>query len=190
MNKTDIRQRYRNIRRAVSEEYAHAAAHSLARHLRENALWRRGTQLALYLPSDGEIPTSGVIEAVRRDGAGRLFLPAVRDDGLVFCEWNEQSALESNRFGIEQPTGDPVDTASLDLILAPVVAWSSAGVRLGMGGGFYDRYLANRDESALPHYVGLAYDCQQCENLVPDPWDVPLDAVLTESGLRRFRDRR
>ncbi len=96
-----------------------------------------------------------------------------------------------NRFGIPEPAEGPFrDPERLEIVLTPLVAFSTNGMRLGMGAGFYDRAFAflRRDPEAGPWLVGVAYALQQVDSLPADPWDVPLAAVLTERGLQVFRD--
>ena len=59
----------------------------------------------------------------------------------------------------------------------PLLGWDRAGYGLGLGGGFYDRTLAGVKGQFR---VGLDYDCQRLEVFLPDPWDVPMDYVVTE----------
>ncbi len=74
----------------------------------------------------------------------------------------------------------------LDLILMPLVGFDLQGNRLGMGGGFYDRSLAflrYRLYWKRPRLLGLAYDFQQVDILTADPWDIPMQAVVTDQAV-------
>lgn len=99
--------------------------------------------------------------------------------------------LRPNRFGIPEPAGTTVFRArQLDLLLMPLVGFDTAGHRLGMGGGFYDAtlaYMRQRRHWRKPRLIGVAFECQRVTALPHDPWDMPLDAVLTEKRLYRFR---
>lgn len=79
---------------------------------------------------------------------------------------------------------DAAGEADPDLIIVPLVAFDAEGYRLGQGGGFYDRALARLSPPAF--ILGLAFAGQEIEAVVREPHDHPLDAVLTERGLRRF----
>ena len=77
---------------------------------------------------------------------------------------------------------------NLDAVLLPLVSFDTLGGRLGMGGGFYDRYFA--ESTTRPWMIGVAYNIQQSEQPLPtQPWDIPLDALVTESGYRKFLPR-
>jgi 5-formyltetrahydrofolate cyclo-ligase len=78
-----------------------------------------------------------------------------------------------------------VSAARLDLVFAPLIAFDERGARLGTGAGFYDRALRRLRAGRRwrrPRIVGVAYSFQRTSGLEPAPWDVPLDAVLTEQG--------
>lgn len=77
----------------------------------------------------------------------------------------------------------------LDVIICPLVAVDLNGNRMGMGGGFYDTTLDNSYRSGVkkPLKVGWCYDFQVVEQLARQPWDVPLDGLITPSGIRWFR---
>ena len=98
--------------------------------------------------------------------------------------------MRRNAFGIPEPlAGEAIGARWLDLVLVPTVAFDARGARLGMGAGYYDRALEFRRRLAHwrgPRIVGLAFDCQQVARIPLGPHDIPLDAIVTESGVRRF----
>ena len=99
--------------------------------------------------------------------------------------------MQKNRFGIPEPaSGAFCDPVHLEIVLTPLVAFSTNGMRLGMGAGYYDRafQFLRKDPEAGPWLVGVAYALQQVDSLPADPWDVPLAAILTERGLQVFRE--
>ena len=83
----------------------------------------------------------------------------------------------------------PLPSRWLNLVVIPLVGVDTAGRRLGMGGGFYDRALDFRRRRrywAGPHLVGLAFDCQRTDSNFAEPWDLRLDSLATESGLQHY----
>ena len=94
-----------------------------------------------------------------------------------------------NRLGIEEPAGTATLGARwLDVVFVPLLAFDARGVRLGAGGGFYDRAFAFRQLRTAwhaPRLVGLAYAFQQLEHIAYAAHDVLMDAVVTEEGLIR-----
>jgi 5-formyltetrahydrofolate cyclo-ligase len=186
--KTDLRQRLREQRRALTPDARHNAARQLALRLGETAAFRASRRVACYLAADGEIETDAVIAQLRQQHK-QLYLPVLsrlRHDRLWFAPAAPGAELVVNRYGILEPRAPAqalVRAQQLDLVLLPLVGFDDSGYRLGMGGGFYDRsleFLCHRKVWRKPHVIGLAYDFQKVARLPREDWDVPLDAVVTD----------
>ena len=132
-------------------------------------------------PSQGS-PTSGGGERESELGVegAEVAPPLVAAVQEEDCGWGSPKLFAAP----ELPSGTE---GALDVVLVPLVAYDGTGTRAGMGAGFYDRTFALRlTTGAPPLLVGLAYRWQEVGHLARAPWDVPLDAVLTDQGLRRF----
>ena len=144
------------------------------------------SSVGLYFTHDGELDPAPV--GVMARVAGRTtWYPVSVDESLVYRRWDGSEALEPGRFGIPVPPGhDDVEVPSLDVVIAPLVAFDAACNRAGHGLGFYDRALA--DAANRPTLIGLAYDFQELEPWEPQPWDVAMDLIITPTRvLRRAR---
>ena len=155
--------------------------------------------IALYWPIQDEIDLRPTLLAWAKEGIQRrLALPFARPDKhLDFFEWQEQDALIPSSHKVPEP--NPANTTrpqiAPDLILIPCVGWSSSMVnskthywRLGYGGGYFDRTLAElRKNNPTLICMGIGFDWQQLENTqwAAQTHDEPLDMLLTESGLLR-----
>ena len=97
--------------------------------------------------------------------------------------------LRRNRLGIDEPdNGARLGARWLDLVFLPLVGFDRFGLRLGTGGGFYDRAFAfrrHRQAWHAPRLVGLGYDFQQVERIAPAAHDVRMDLVVTDKGILR-----
>ena len=108
---------------------------------------------------------------------------------LLFAPYHRHSAMQANRFGILEPVvsnSELLPPQRLDLVLTPLVAFDASGTRLGMGGGFYDRSFAFRNNPAhlpRPLLLGLAYELQKVAELFRQAWDIPLDGIVTEQAV-------
>jgi 5-formyltetrahydrofolate cyclo-ligase len=187
-----LRREMRARRRALIAEERERAARSIARTAVGALLLRPGRRIAVYFAHGAEIDLRWLIRAAQLRGC-LIYLPVITHHGarrMEFHRYEPGAALRANRFGILEPDRrTPIAAAQLDLVFAPLVAFDLAGSRLGSGAGFYDRALRRlRPERRWrrPRMIGVAYDCQRVERLDPAPWDVTLDAVLTESGLHRI----
>jgi len=193
-SRNTLRRRLRAQRQALATSEQERAAQALAAHLAATRLFRVSRRVALYLPNDGEIDPWPVMERLWKTHR-TCYLPILsrlRHDRLWFAPFTPDTPLACNRFGIAEPRV-PARTwrraQDLDLILMPLVAFDTAGNRLGMGGGFYDKSLAflrQRSGWRKPHLFGLAHDFQRVERLDTFPWDVPLQGVATDRAVYRF----
>ena len=179
-----LRREMRARRRALPAATRIAAADALAARLLALPFAPQAGAVAGYWAMDGEIALHAW--QLRLPRAVRYCLPVLHaDDTLRFAPWKPGAPLSTNRHGIPEPDvpeAELLRPEQLDLVVAPLVAFDAAGHRLGMGGGWYDRSFAARlDRPAQPHLVGAAFSVQQADAIRPEAWDIPLDAVCTES---------
>ena len=116
-----------------------------------------------------------------------IVLPAIVTSGaaLSFRPWREGDALFPNRHGIHEPPAH-LDGVVPQALLLPLLAFDETGARLGLGGGYYDRTLAELRGSGHIVAIGVAYAGQEVPKLPHDAHDQRLDGVVTENGFRKF----
>ena len=190
-----MRREMRRRRRALGEADRRDAARALSRRLAGSRWFANGRTIAVYLPNDGEI---GLLPLVARAWSmgKRTYLPKLFGPKLWFLPFHARTTFAGNRFSIPEPVEPArrrIRPMFLDLVLFPLVAFDRVGNRLGMGGGYYDRtFEAVRRRTAWrgPTLVGVAYEFQRVDALPAADWDVPLDAIVTECGIRRPRGPR
>jgi 5-formyltetrahydrofolate cyclo-ligase len=136
-----------------------------------------------FLPIRSEADLRPLMHRLKARGA-RLCLPVVLDrQTIVFRELKDGQPLVNTGFGTTGP-GPDAEVLDPDLLLVPLSAFDDAGNRIGYGAGHYDRAIARlRAKGRTPRLLGVAFDCQRVEAVPFEAHDVPLDAVLTESGL-------
>lgn len=178
-------------RRVLSERSRRDASQAVALRLAATQLFRNSRRIAFYYGNDGEVETFALMRIAWHMGK-HCYLPRlyrIKTRRLWFAAVREGAKLTFNRFGIPEPDVSPrhmVRAGSLDVIVVPLVAFDAAGNRIGMGGGFYDSTLAFLNRRRVwqrPRLVGVAYEFQKVESLQPYPWDVPLDAIVTEESI-------
>lgn len=182
-SRASLRAELRARRRALSKGERHFAARRFARNLRRILPPGRRRHVALYLARDGELdPLPALIEA----SPSRLYLPVldpIHRGRLQFLPWRPHDPLQANRYGIGEPRQQYGGRAAwtLDVILMPLVAFDDRGHRLGMGGGFYDRTLADlARRPRRPTLIGVAYGFQRLPRVPTAQWDQPVDQVITD----------
>ena len=139
-----------------------------------------------FWPMRSEVDVRPLMYALRDKGS-RLALPAILDKTtIVFRELVRGAELIDMGFGTHGP-GPDAEVLDPGLMLVPLAAFDIRGHRIGYGAGYYDRAIARLiSKGRKPQLIGIAFDCQQVDEVPDEAHDVPLDAILTESGLRRF----
>jgi 5-formyltetrahydrofolate cyclo-ligase len=191
MNKYTLRRQLKAARNAFTPAERRKAARASLRLALRHGLLLRSQRIGFYLPQGGEFDVHPLLNQalwMRRE----CYLPVLPRRGRVmqFGRVGRNTRMAPNRFGIPEPIdAKSLRARQLDLLLMPLVGFDLEGNRLGMGGGFYDATLAfmrHRRVWRKPRLVGVAYECQRVDALPHEPWDMPLDAVLTERQLYRF----
>ena len=189
--RTALRARLNAQRRAVAAHDRARAALLVARHadraLHLQAHWR----IAVYAALPRELDAAPLIALAASRGC-RIYLPRIdrrrTSRGMRFVQMRG-GGWRSNRLGIAEPAGnDTLGARWLDLVFLPLVGFDRSGVRLGAGGGFYDRAFAFRNLRSrwhAPRLVGLAYAFQEIDSIGAAAHDVLMDAVVTETGMIR-----
>lgn len=182
--KTALRVFLRNQRKQLAQEHpeadwmvAEVAREPLAR-LFPNPV---GKVVALYHGLGAEVSPRILADQMAEAGWA-LALPAVEDAGagrMVFRAWDPKQPLIHDAIGLRSPPpSQPV--LEPDLVITPLLAFQADGVRLGQGGGYYDRALEALRARKKVFVLGLAYSGQEAANLPQEPHDQRLDAILTE----------
>jgi 5-formyltetrahydrofolate cyclo-ligase len=193
--KARLRRDFRRRRRALGPALQREHAALVARHAITCGLSLPFQRLALYCPNDGEVGTLPLIARLIDHGK-QVALPVLKGDHMAFYPFRTDTRLRRNTYGIPEPdtAGSMVwATCTIGAVFMPLVAFDGRGFRLGMGGGYYDRTFPERRSGGTSGYapllVGLAHALQEAEGLPTEPWDVPMDGVLTEAGYRAFTTR-
>ncbi|MEM9524349.1 MAG: 5-formyltetrahydrofolate cyclo-ligase [Pseudomonadota bacterium] len=141
-----------------------------------------GRTLGGYMPIRTEIDPRPVMSA----WDGPVCVPVVLGKGkpLAFHRWSPETEMIPGAFGAAVPV-DAIPLAP-EILIVPLLAFTLRGDRLGYGGGFYDRTLERARADRPVTAIGFAYSAQQADMFPRDSTDQPLDAVVTENGIRWF----
>lgn len=143
-----------------------------------------GTVVSAFLPIRSEVDLRPLISTLTERGA-LICLPAIIDKTtIVFRELVSGAELVDMGFGT---VGPGADATVLDpsIMLVPLAAFDRNGMRIGYGGGYYDRAIARlRSKGVKPRLIGIAFDCQEVDSVPFEAHDIALETIITESGLR------
>jgi len=174
-------------RRQVTAQQRRQVAQLVARHADRALQLQSHWRIAVYAALPWELDSAPLIALAASRGC-RVFLPCIdrRRSSRAMRFVSMQGPLQYNRLGIAEPQGTEVLGARwLDLVFLPLVGFDRSGVRLGAGGGFYDRAFAFRQLRNVwhaPRLIGLAYAFQEVASIGAAAHDVLMDAVVTEEG--------
>lgn len=173
-------------RRSLPEIGADAAA--IAGHLLATVEVRRSATVAAYVSVSTEPGTGPVLERLHAMGR-RVILPVLLPDGdLDWATYTGVDSLQPAGRGLLEPVGPrlgPDAVAGADTVLCPALAVDAHGVRLGRGGGSYDRALARVTPGSF--VVALLYDGEVLDEVPRAAHDRAVSAAVTPGGLTRFR---
>jgi 5-formyltetrahydrofolate cyclo-ligase len=173
-------------RRGALRAAAPDAAHRMARNFVSAIPLSAGAVVSAFVAIGEETDPAPLIDLLWAKGQ-KVALPRVvkRGEKLAFHRYEPGSTLVPGVFGLSQP-GKDWPEAIPDVLVVPLLAFDSHGCRLGYGGGFYDRTLAELRASGDILAVGYAFAGQEVDDVPHRESDEPLDWVVTEAGARKF----
>ena len=179
--KEQLRRQLRQQRQLVQQQTAGPLLRAVLEVLDQQ---QQPGHLGIYWPLGSE-PDLRSIAKQRPQWSERLALPAVQHGQLSYRPWPEAAMLQADECGVPAPLLEvALQPQQLALLLVPALAVDRQGFRLGAGGGWYDRLRSDPHWRAVPALVVLPDACLLA-TLPRDPWDVPFNGCITESGLHR-----
>src|SRR5574344_937865 len=185
MDKAALRRTLVQERQSMADRQARCA--DLQRVMRVWLVSRPDVVIGAYWPIKGEFDPLPVLHRWKEDGAlldkpqmRRIGLPVIdkASKTMRFHVWYPGCPMEEDAYGIPKPKDTEVVEPTL--LFVPCVGYGAGGYRLGYGGGFYDRTLAQL--RPCPFTVGLGFGAGYIDEFEPEPHDQPLDAILNDYG--------
>ena len=174
--KSELRRRKKLETAALSDEYIRESDAAIENKLLSLPEYASARTVFCYYSIGREVSTLGIIKHALSSGKV-LALPVTLPDGVMyFARVNGTDELRTGRFGIPEPTGDPLSPGSGDIVIVPALCADMNGNRLGHGAGYYDRYLRKTDCFS----VCLCRRVLLEERIPTEETDVPVSAVLTD----------
>jgi 5-formyltetrahydrofolate cyclo-ligase len=178
--KDELREGLLFRRRARSTAKRATAADAVATAL-VNGL--RGVRtLAAFVPDPSE-PGAGRLPDAYAELGARVLLPVIPSEGRILDWAIYTGELERGRFGLSHPVGPRLGSTAIaeaDAVVVPALAVDRSGIRLGRGGGYYDRALVHARPDAV--LVTVVFDDERVDELPREDHDRPVTAVVTPSG--------
>lgn len=167
-------------RNSLSKDYIEVASIAICKKLISSDEFQKAKKIFIYKAVAGEVRLDYLIDKATALGK-EIYYPLCKGKGEMLALKPEADTVWSiGSFGISEPGEAGSSEAKpneLDLIICPLAAFDENGNRIGMGGGYYDRFLAKAKSADV---IGVAFDCQRQERILAQTHDVPLTKVITE----------
>ena len=182
--KAALRIRARAARASLDHGERADAAVAAARHFFDGIALQASDVVAAYWRIRDELDCQPILVKLM-DSNQKVVLPVVvgPEDPLDLRVWEQGASLYESGFGTLAPS-ELAPKAEPDIVIMPLLGFDKTGTRLGYGGGYYDRTLASMKKK--PKLIGLAFAAQELDRIPREAHDVPLDAIVTEAGVRHF----
>ena len=180
--KRDIRKMMTALRAAMSEKERAEAGRIIAARLFSSKVYEDAGTVCCYASFGSEVPTEEIIEESLRRGKCAAVPKVTGKQKMKFALIHSMADLKAGFHGIPEPESwcrEIPKCGSKLLVIVPGVVFDRAGNRIGYGGGYYDSYLKQADCIK----VGVAFDFQCVEQIVPEVHDVPVDYIITEKEM-------
>ena len=177
--KVELRKYFKRLRSQLTAEQAASGSLLTARQILACDAYRKASCIMGYLAFGNELSVDLVLEQALADGK-TVAVPLVQSaTEMAPVQLQNMLNFELDRYGIRS-VRQPAKPQQLDLVLVPGVAFGRDGSRLGMGAGYYDRFLPQAENALL---MGIAYDAFIQPSLPRDEFDVLVQLLASESGI-------
>lgn len=178
-SKAQLRTRHRALRASMSMEECESASARIRASIESLPVFEDAKIVAIYHPMNQEVDLRGL-------GGFKttLVYPRLLDKAAKTMEFALlRHAFTQGVFGLNEPDGEAIPKEAIDLIVVPGLVFDGGGRRIGYGAGYYDLYLKDYRGTV----VGAAYDHQIVDTIPCDPWDVPMQWIVTQTHILSIR---
>ncbi|MBR6970015.1 MAG: 5-formyltetrahydrofolate cyclo-ligase [Firmicutes bacterium] len=180
-------------REALTPQERAEKSRSICAHILQTPEWKRAKTVMIYKFVKGEVQLKALEEAnealPEAERKTLLYPLCIEDRGMLAIAPGStdlnSAAWKKGAFGIPEPVpeqGRVVEPADIDLVVNPCSSFDQTFMRLGMGGGYYDRYLPKCTRADV---MLVAFECQRAEKIPAEDWDVPVPCIVTEERVLR-----
>ena len=180
----ELRREMSCARKALSPETVEELSRRIVKRVERLQEYKQARNVMIYRAVHGEVR----LELLR----GKNFIYTLCTGPGEMCALlpEGEGAWRKGAFGIPEPVREvsrEIAPEEIDLVLCPCAAFDADCRRLGMGGGYYDRFLP---KCTGAKFIAAAYEFQKAEEILTRSWDIPMDAVVTEERIYRRKEKR
>lgn len=183
LSQDELRHKMKQERARLSGTYRAQCSDQIGLRISTLEAYQKAKHIAFYHAMETEIDLAPLWQKACEEQK-ICYFPVLNDQStLTFLPADQKTPFKKNNYGIWEPDVShdmAIPANQLDLILVPLIAFDFYCHRIGMGAGYYDRTL---QDASHPTLIGVAYQFQRIDEIKPQPWDVPLHAVVTQRAI-------
>lgn len=174
-----------NARDSLSPEEREELSRQLVRRLVATPEFQQANTVLIYRATRGEVRLESLEAAPEAEGKRLIFPLCVSDRSMVALLPRGEDAWAEGYYGIHEPVREKselIQPEEIDLVICPCTVFDESGNRMGMGAGFYDRYL---EKCTNARVAAVAFEVQKAAQVPAAPWDKPMELTVTERAVYR-----
>ena len=181
-NRKELRQSKIQARNSLSPEERERLSAVISERIAASEVFQRAKTVLIYRATKGEVRLDALEKADEAAGKRLVYPLCISDSEMISLLPEDENAWKPGYFGIMEPVREKsaeIPPEEIDLVICPCTVFDENCGRMGMGAGFYDRYLA---KCVNAHIAAVAFEVQKADSIPMEPWDKPMEMVFTEAG--------
>lgn len=171
-----IRNKMKKRRDCLSENEIINKSKVISKKLNSYIKDNRFKNILCFYPIMSEVNLLSLYDELLIKG-NNLYFPITYENYIEFVKIDSMNDFHEGKYNIKEPNGEIVFDDEEALVICPGLAFDKSGNRIGYGGGYYDRFIKNHQNCTT---VGVGYDFQVLDRIIPMPWDVKLDLIISD----------
>lgn len=181
-NRKELRKSKIQARNSLSPEERERLSAIISDRIASSEIFKKSKTVLIYRATKGEVRLDALEKADEAAGKRLVYPLCVSDSEMISLLPEDENAWKPGYFGIMEPVREKsaeIPPEEIDLVICPCTAFDEDCGRMGMGAGFYDRYLAKCVNAQI---AAVAFEVQKADSIPMEPWDKPMEMVFTEAG--------
>ena len=181
-NRKELRKSKIQARNSLSPEERERLSAIISEKIATSEVFKNAKTVLIYRATKGEVRLDALEKADEAAGKRLVYPLCISDSEMISLLPEDENAWKPGYFGIMEPVREKsaeIPPEEIDLVICPCTVFDEDCGRMGMGAGFYDRYLA---KCVNAHIAAVAFEVQKVDSIPIEPWHKPMEMVFTEAG--------
>ena len=182
-SRKELRKSKIQARNSLSREDRERFSAVISERIAASEVLRKAKTVLIYRATKGEVRLDALERADEAAGKRLVYPLCISDSEMIAMLPQGEDAWKPGYFGIMEPLQEKsleIPPEEIDLVICPCTVFDPQCGRMGMGAGFYDRYL---EKCVNAHIAAAAFEVQKTDHIPMEPWDKPMEMVFTEAGI-------